>query len=218
MATIREVHELLQLVQLTEQAVHTIIGEWAKTESLEKDRKVVESAQSPLPSHELFNAKRTLISTTGKFVELVASPSERLLEVSSQYNEARCLHIVASSRIADILDTNSESGVAVEELSAQTGIQAQKLGEYVNQWQDTQANRNKARVMRCLCSIHIFKEVKDSVFANNSVSAALVRNEPLRAYIVMLQVAPIARNEPATHVTQLLGSLQRIRCSSANAA
>lgn len=44
----------------------------------------------------------------------------------------------------------------------------------------------KARIMRCLCSIHIFKELKDNIFANNNVSAALIHNEPLRAYIVML--------------------------------
>ena len=43
-----------------------------------------------------------------------------------------------------------------------------------------------ARLMRCLCSIHIFKEVQPDRFANNHVSAALVGNEPLRAYIVML--------------------------------
>jgi hypothetical protein len=127
MATIRDVHELLQLLELTQQAVHTIIGEWAKVPSSQTKNEIDISASS-LPSRELFEAKRTLISATGKFVELVASPSERLLEVSSQYNEARCLHIAASLRIADILDANGELGVAVEELSAQTGIQAQKLG------------------------------------------------------------------------------------------
>jgi hypothetical protein len=42
--------------------------------------------------------------------------------------------------------------------------------------------------MRCLCSIHIFKEMEDGVFANNAISAGLVHNEPLRAYIAMLYV------------------------------
>lgn len=45
--------------------------------------------------------------------------------------------------------------------------------------------------MRCLCSIHIFQEVQPNVFANNTISAALVDNEPLRAYIVMLFVNTI---------------------------
>jgi hypothetical protein len=44
------------------------------------------------------------------------------------------------------------------------------------------------RILRCLCSIHIFQEVRENVYANNRISAALVGNEPLRAYILMLYV------------------------------
>lgn len=43
-----------------------------------------------------------------------------------------------------------------------------------------------ARVLRCLCSIHVFREVGPDVFANNDISACLVDNEPLRAYIMLL--------------------------------
>lgn len=38
--------------------------------------------------------------------------------------------------------------------------------------------------MRTLCSAHIFAEVKDNHFANNSISASLVNDEPFRAYLV----------------------------------
>lgn len=40
--------------------------------------------------------------------------------------------------------------------------------------------------MRCLASEYIFKEVTVDKFANSVFSQALVKNEPLRAYIVML--------------------------------
>ncbi|KAL4900543.1 hypothetical protein BDW74DRAFT_182629 [Aspergillus multicolor] len=168
MGTIREAAQLLQLLNLTQDAAHTIIAEWAKqvpAASNEAD------SDSSLPSRELFEARRTLIAATGKFTELVAAPSERLLEVSSQYNEARCLHITVSMRIADLLAAGEEkgTGVSIESLSSETGIQAQKL----------------CRIMRCLCSIHIFQEIKENVFANNNISAALVGNDPLRAYILM---------------------------------
>ena len=43
--------------------------------------------------------------------------------------------------------------------------------------------------MRCLCSNHIFQEIGDGMFANNAISAALVNNDPLRAYIVMMYVS-----------------------------
>lgn len=42
--------------------------------------------------------------------------------------------------------------------------------------------------MRCLCSIHVFQEVAPDSFANNAISASLVGNEPLRAYILLLYV------------------------------
>lgn len=39
---------------------------------------------------------------------------------------------------------------------------------------------------RILCTIHIFQEVAENRFANNRISAALVHNEGLRAYVQML--------------------------------
>ena len=42
-----------------------------------------------------------------------------------------------------------------------------------------------ARLMRCLCSIGIFAEVDEDVFANNRISESIVGNEPLRAYILV---------------------------------
>lgn len=41
---------------------------------------------------------------------------------------------------------------------------------------------NAARVLRYLCTIGIFRQTSHDVFANNSISAALIHNEPLRAY------------------------------------
>ncbi|XP_014558343.1 hypothetical protein COCVIDRAFT_94784 [Bipolaris victoriae FI3] len=122
-----------------------------------------------LPPRALFDAQRTILAAVGMITELVSTPSMRLLEVSMQYFEARALHIAAEKRIPDMLAGCDENGIAVKELAEQAGCDALKL----------------SRVMRCLCSIHIFKEVQPDRFANNEVSAALVNNEPLRAYIVM---------------------------------
>lgn len=138
MRTIQEAHQLLQLLELTQKSIHQIIGEWAKessTEPLEKASNKLgttekrKDSSSSLPSRELYEARRTLLAVTGKLVELVADPSERLLEVSSSYNEARCLHIAASLRIADIIHTaGGEAGASIELLSKQTGVEVAKLG------------------------------------------------------------------------------------------
>ena len=43
----------------------------------------------------------------------------------------------------------------------------------------------KGRVLRCLCTIHIFAEVKNNYYVNNTASQHLVRNEPLRCWLLM---------------------------------
>lgn len=43
-----------------------------------------------------------------------------------------------------------------------------------------------ARILRYLSSIGIFKQVGDDLFANNNISAALVGNESLRAYVQLV--------------------------------
>ncbi|KAL4890073.1 S-adenosyl-L-methionine-dependent methyltransferase [Aspergillus ambiguus] len=171
MPTLSDAHQLLQLASITNDSVQRIIAEWAKLPAspFGSQGALVGESEANLPSRELFEAQRTLIAATGKLVELVSSPSSRLLEVSSQYNEARCLHIAAVLRIPNLLHEHGDKGVAINHIAEKVGIETRKL----------------ARIMRCLCSIHIFREVDDGVFANNVISADLIDNEPLRAYIAM---------------------------------
>ncbi|KAI1172125.1 S-adenosyl-L-methionine-dependent methyltransferase [Nemania sp. FL0916] len=125
--------------------------------------------EAPLPAKPLFDAQRTLLAAAGLLTELVSQPQNRLLEVSSQYFEARALHIVADNRVPDILAKSGDQGVDIKALSSAVGIESRKL----------------SRVMRCLCSIHIFHEKEEDVFTNNRISSSLVNNEPLRAYIML---------------------------------
>ncbi|KAJ5476098.1 hypothetical protein N7475_001827 [Penicillium sp. IBT 31633x] len=170
MPTLQDAHQLLQLADITRNSINQIIAEWAKLPSSSpKEDNGADESEKTLPSHELFEAQRTLIAATGKLTELVSDPSSRLLEVSSQYNEARCLHIAAVLKIPDFLSESGNKGVSLEDVAKKVGIEKRKLG----------------RILRCLCSIHIFQELEDGVFANNAISARLVNNEPLRAYIAM---------------------------------
>ncbi|KAI1111372.1 S-adenosyl-L-methionine-dependent methyltransferase [Nemania sp. NC0429] len=128
-----------------------------------------EKSESHLPSKPLFDAQRALLAASGLITELVSEPQNRLLEVSSQYFEARALHIVADKRIPDIIAKSGDAGVDIQTLAAAVGIEPRKL----------------SRVMRCLCSIHIFHEKDEDVFVNNRIASSLVDNEPLRAYILL---------------------------------
>jgi hypothetical protein len=86
-------------------------------------------ASSPLdmPTREVFDARRTLLASAGKLTELVSAPSERLLEVSMQYFEARALHIAADKRIPDLLHGAPGGALDVAALAAKVGIEPRKL-------------------------------------------------------------------------------------------
>lgn len=83
-----------------------------------------------LPPKALFDAQRTILSAAGMLTELGSTPSNRLLEVSTQYFEARALHIAAEKRIPNMLAGFDESGVSVEKLAQQVGCNAAKLCQY----------------------------------------------------------------------------------------
>lgn len=80
-----------------------------------------------LPPRDTFNVQRNLLAAAGKLTELVSSPSNRLLEVSSQYFEARALHIAVDKRIPNLIDTAPEKVLTIEALAKQVGIEPRKL-------------------------------------------------------------------------------------------
>ncbi|KAK2743445.1 hypothetical protein FQN57_004910 [Myotisia sp. PD_48] len=155
----REVERLLAVGNLIQNCIQTVVKEWTTSPDV---------SDSSLQSWDLFEAQRSLISATGVLVELISNPSMRLMEFCGQYWESRALGIVVAKRIPDILASRSD-GVHLREISRRTGLEQGKLG----------------RIMRCLCSSHIFRETKHDIFSNNRISIALVQNEPLRAYIMM---------------------------------
>ncbi|TRX93219.1 hypothetical protein FHL15_005798 [Xylaria flabelliformis] len=87
----------------------------------------VKENESSLPAKPLFDAQRTLLAAAGLLTELVSQPQNRLLEVSSQYFEARALHIVADKRIPDIIAKNGDQGVDIKILASIVGIEYRKL-------------------------------------------------------------------------------------------
>ncbi|KAJ5199212.1 hypothetical protein N7491_000229 [Penicillium cf. griseofulvum] len=68
-----------QLLEVTTQAVRTVINEWSKIPSTgdKADDQEKSRGETQILTRELFEAKRTLISATCKFVELVATPKVR---------------------------------------------------------------------------------------------------------------------------------------------
>lgn len=177
--SLKDAAQLLELSELFSTNVQTVIQEWAKEQ--EPDANNDGASPHMLPSLRLYEAQRTLLALTGKLTELVAEPSLRIMEVGCQYWESRALYIACERRIPDILAAPADikTGVSIKTLGAKTGIEADKL----------------SRILRTLCSNHIFAEPSPDHFTNNVISAALVGNEPLRAYILNFNLDLYAASE-----------------------
>lgn len=177
--SLKDAAQLLELSGLFTTKVETVIQEWAKEQELNASN----DGASPdmLPSLRLYEAQRTLLALTGKLTELVAEPSLRIMEFGCQYWESRALFIACERRIPDMLATPQEgqTGVSIKALGEKTGIEADKL----------------SRILRTLCSNHIFTEPSPDHFTNNVISAALVGNEPLRAYVLNFNLDLYAASE-----------------------
>lgn len=110
----QSITQLRQIGNLVQSSIDTVVN-------------LNETSKGDLPAKPLFDAQRALLSAAGKLTELVSQPSTRILEVSSQYFEARCLHIVADKRVPDILAEAGNDGVHVDKIAKSVGIEARKL-------------------------------------------------------------------------------------------
>lgn len=113
----QSITQLRQIGNLVQSSIDTVV-------------KLNETSKGDLPAKPLFDAQRALLSAAGKLTELVSQPSTRILEVSSQYFEARCLHIVADKRVPDILAEAGNDGVHVDKIAKSVRVEARKLGEH----------------------------------------------------------------------------------------
>ncbi|CAD6937916.1 unnamed protein product [Tilletia controversa] len=173
MTTTDRSQQLRQLVELINTSSQTLLAEW-DADSKKPVNKGLAHSNLPevqrlaaLPSPIAHRAINTLLGASGMIPELVQDPGERLLELAGEYFEARALHIAAKLRISDLLDAAGPKGMTKEELGKATGLEKGKL----------------ARIMRLLATIHCFKEIGPDTWTNNRISQALVKNEPLRAYL-----------------------------------
>ncbi|KAL4250264.1 O-methyltransferase COMT-type [Abortiporus biennis] len=159
--------KLRAAIQLLSQASEQVIAAWeADSSSVLPSNS--QAPSSAVPSPELYKARQIIQGAVGTCLELVEDPQQRLFQVASQYHESRALHIAARAGIAQILDEGDKTnGVSIVELSKRTGIKEHKL----------------ARVLRTLCSNHVFAELSDGYFVNNHTSEQMIKNEPFVSFL-----------------------------------
>ncbi|PWN88010.1 S-adenosyl-L-methionine-dependent methyltransferase [Acaromyces ingoldii] len=99
--------------------------------------------------------------------EVVQDPGMRCLQMCGSFFEARALHIAVRAGVPQRIAASPKGALTSVELGKATGIEHRKL----------------ARILRCLATNHMLAEVGRDTFANNRISAHLVDNAGLCAYI-----------------------------------
>ncbi|CCL98643.1 uncharacterized protein FIBRA_00645 [Fibroporia radiculosa] len=158
-----KVQTLRSLVSLLSNAVEVISREWEIKDQNPEHRPF-------LPSADLHHARQTIVGACGMLMSLVQEPHHRLMETALQYYSSRALHVAVEARLADILaEADPELGMDSKTISVRTGI----------------PQHNLAQVLRPLCSMYIFKEIKPGYFANNETSGQMVNDEPFRSWLLV---------------------------------
>lgn len=188
MSVAERAEKLRSLIRLLTEASEVVVKEWeAEAECIP-----LENSSSRVPSLELFEARRVVLGACGMCVDIVQDPLLRVAEVVSSFYPAKAMNIAARARVADIVaNADPREGVHIEKISRQAGINDKKLGEPLCYFLLTLDCRHPltrmlhtVQLLRCLCSIQIFAEVKTNHFANTSTSQLLVHNESLRCWIL----------------------------------
>ncbi|KAF5350161.1 hypothetical protein D9756_009106 [Leucocoprinus leucothites] len=115
---------------------------------------------------EVKHSLQALEGACAQLCATLARPDHTILnDVLKRYLvllEPACLGVILRSRVADVL-LDKPAGMPINEISEYCGVEPKKL----------------SRVLRALCSSHIFREVSNNVFANNRLSMQLVSTNPM---------------------------------------
>ncbi|KAF9449478.1 S-adenosyl-L-methionine-dependent methyltransferase [Macrolepiota fuliginosa MF-IS2] len=131
------------------------------------------------------HAVQVLEGACAQLCATVASPGSTLLNRFLSAYQPTCISVALRGCIADVL-LAEPTGMPVSEISKRCGVEEQKLG----------------RVLRLLCSHHIFREVRKDVFANNRLSMQLLSSNPISS--IGLHLADEPGNKAASFLTETL--------------
>ncbi|KAJ3558401.1 hypothetical protein NM688_g947 [Phlebia brevispora] len=142
--------------------------------SLDKIEAVLQSISKPFPSlddtstpeldvvrliPEIFRASEDVIAAAGQLTAAIRVPALNVGIDCGSAQISTCIRVAIQTHVSEIIREADNKGVHVKDIAkaSSTGIDPGKL----------------ARVLRLLCTRHIFREVSPDVFTNNRISSTL---------------------------------------------
>ncbi|KAJ3571814.1 hypothetical protein NP233_g3494 [Leucocoprinus birnbaumii] len=114
---------------------------------------------------DMKQAAQVLEGACAQLCATLVRPNHTVLNKHLNIYQSAFLGVALRAEIADIL-LDEPTGMHVSEISKRCNIEQNKL----------------ARVLRALCSNHVFREVSKDTFANNRLSMLFLKSDPLASY------------------------------------
>lgn len=119
-------------------------------------------SEAALGDPEIVETLNALVGASYQLIATVRTPFIHVMDGIFAYTLSSCIRVAEEGNVAEILREAGPSGLHVNDIAAQNGLEPTKL----------------ARVMRLLASHHIFREVKPNVFASNRISSYIDTGKP----------------------------------------
>ncbi|KAJ7289387.1 O-methyltransferase [Mycena rebaudengoi] len=103
-----------------------------------------------------------IVAAAGQLSATVRDPTVWILAQAHAYDISTCLRAASQLNVADILREAGPQGLHVRDIASPSHTDPEFL----------------ARILRCLATHHVFREVSPDVFANNRTSSILDKGKP----------------------------------------
>ncbi|KAJ8502698.1 hypothetical protein ONZ45_g11512 [Pleurotus djamor] len=155
-----QVSVLRQLSDLISKSVSQIDGTFEKAglayPSLDAPFNPTSPAEALVMSPDLLLANQLIVAACAQLSATIGSPASALFDLTSGSQVTGAFRAVVETNTVEILRGHPE-GLHVKQISEANGIAQNKL----------------ARILRLLCTFHLFREVSPNVFSNNRISSLL---------------------------------------------
>ncbi|KIM80118.1 hypothetical protein PILCRDRAFT_535803 [Piloderma croceum F 1598] len=126
-----------------------------------------------------------VIAAASQLIALVKPPPRTIVESGLLFHLPASLQVVVTANLTEILREAGPQGLHIKDIGERCGSDPQKIG----------------RILRCLATNHIFREIAPDVFANNRISSALDTGKSVAA----IKADPIAKHDNTSGISALVG-------------
>ncbi|TFY82517.1 hypothetical protein EWM64_g1487 [Hericium alpestre] len=149
------------------------------------DEPISPSSEEIRHQPDVSQAINVIVAAATQLIATARVPTISVVTLGLQWAAISSLGVANDTNIPEILREAGPQGLHVNEIAKKNGLDPARIG----------------RVLRTLATIHVFKEVKPDVFANNALSSVLDTGKPIEA----LLEDPMGKHDGTSGIPAIVG-------------